>query len=146
MAGLEYQYDQRQHMVNYDIDPYVLNVDSNRQGNRVELYAQDDINILDDLIFSAGLRLDYHHMLKSLQLNPRLGLIWNPLESTSFKLLYSSTFRAPNVFERDYNFSRTNTPNPNNREERIKSYESVVEWHSTTGLKLIGDLFYNDIS
>jgi len=34
----------------------------------------------------------------------------------------------------------------NNREERIKSYESIVEWHSTTGLKLIGDLFYNDIS
>jgi iron complex outermembrane receptor protein len=91
------------------------------------------------------LRLDYHHMLKSLQLNPRLGLIWNPLESTTFKLLYSSTFRAPNVFERDYNFFSTNTANPSNREERIKSYESVVEWHSTTGLKLIGDLFYNDM-
>jgi iron complex outermembrane receptor protein len=142
---LEYQYDQRQKQINYDIDPYVLISDSNRQGNRVELYVQDDINILDDLIFSAGLRLDYHHMLKSLQLNPRVGLIWNPLASTSFKLLYSSTFRAPNIFERDYNYLSTNVPNPNNYEERIKSYESVLEWHSTSGLKLIGDLFYNDI-
>jgi iron complex outermembrane receptor protein len=85
-------------------------------------------------------------MLKSLQLNPRLGLIWNPLDSTTFKLLYSSTFRAPNVWERDYRYPGTNTPNPNNYEERIKSYESVVEWHSTTGLKLTGDLFYNDIT
>ncbi len=146
MLGLEYQYDQRQRMLNYDIDPYAVYQDSNRHGHRVELYAQDDIQILDDVIFSAGLRLDHHHMLKSLQLNPRLGLIWNPLDSTSFKLLYASTFRAPNAWERDYNFSGSNAANPNNNEERIKSYESIVEWHSTAGLKLIGDFFYNDIS
>ena len=145
MLGVEYQYDQRQRMFNYDIDPYAVYQDSNNHGNRVELYAQDDIQILDDLIFSAGLRLDYHHMLKSLQLNPRLGLIWNPLVSTTFKLLYSSTFRAPNVWERNYN-AFNNIANPDNREERIKSYEGVVEWHSTTGLKLIGDLFYNDMT
>ena len=145
LLGLEYQYDQRQRQMNYDIVPYALYLDSNRHGHRVELYAQDDIQVLDDLIFSAGLRFDYHHMLKSLQLNPRLGLIWNPLESTTFKLLYSSTFRAPNAWERDYSYDGTNIANPNNYEERIKSYESVVEWHSTTGLKLIGDLFYNNM-
>lgn len=146
MLGVEYQYNQRQRLSNYDINPYVLNNNGNRHGNRVELYAQDDIRVLDDLIFSAGLRLDYHHMLKNLQLNPRLGLIWSPLENTTLKLLYSSTFRAPNVFERDYKFLTTNTPNPDNREERIKSYEGVVEWHSATGLKLTGNLFYNDMT
>ena len=145
MMGLEYQYDQRQRQLNYDTNPYAFYQDSNRHGHRVELYAQDDIQIFDDLIFSAGLRLDYHHMLKNLQLNPRLGLIWSPLDSTNFKLLYSSTFRAPNAWERDYNIFN-NVANPNNYEERIKSYESVVEWHSATGLKLVGDLFYNNIS
>ncbi|MGZ5007756.1 MAG: TonB-dependent receptor plug domain-containing protein [Methylobacter sp.] len=145
MLGLEYQYDQRQQLLNYDINPYVLYQDSNRHGHRLELYGQDDIQVLDDLIFSAGLRLDYHHMLKKLQLNPRLGLIWSPLESTTFKLLYSSTFRAPNAWERDYNTFNA-IANPNNYEERIKSYESIVEWHSGSGLKLVGDLFYNDIS
>lgn len=145
MLGVEYQYDQRQHLFNYDIEPYVLYQDSNRHGHRVELYAQDDIQILDDWIFSAGLRLDYHHMLKKLQLNPRLGLVWNPLASTSIKWLYSSTFRAPNVWEQDYNLAAV-TANPNNYEEQVKSYESIVEWRSTSGLKLIGDLFYNDIS
>lgn len=145
MLGLEYQYDQRQHIFNYDIAPYINYLDSNRQGNRAQLYGQDDIQILDDLIFSAGVRLDYTHMLKRLQLNPRLGLIWSPLERTTFKLLYGSTFRAPNVWEQDYNLSAV-TANPNNYEERIKSYESVIEWHSTTGLKLIGDLFYNDMT
>jgi len=145
MLGLEYQYDQRQRLFNYDIDPSISYQDSNRHGHRVELYAQDDIRLLDDLTLSTGLRLDYHHLLKNLQLNPRLGLIWNPLASTHFKLLYSSTFRAPNAWERDYN-SNTNSANPGNYEEQIKSYEGVVEWHSASGLKLIGDLFYNDIS
>lgn len=145
MLGLEYQYDQRQRFINYDIDPYVSYQDSNSHGNRLELYVQDDIEIFDELIFSAGLRLDYHHMLKKLQLNPRLGLIWNPWESTNFKLLYSSTFRAPNAWERNYNVGGA-IANPNNSEEQIKSYEGIVEWHSTTGLKLTGDLFYNDIS
>ncbi|MCX7097780.1 MAG: TonB-dependent receptor, partial [Methylococcales bacterium] len=145
MLGLEFQYDQSQHMYNYDLNPYEFHLDSNRHGSRVELYAQDDIQVLDDVIFSAGLRLDYHHMLESLQLNPRLGLIWNPWDSTVFKLLYSSTFRAPNVWERDYSYDQI-TANPGNGEERIKSYEAVVEWHSVSGLKLIADLFYNDMS
>ncbi|NOS88765.1 MAG: TonB-dependent receptor, partial [Methylococcaceae bacterium] len=145
LLGVEYQYDQRQYMYNYDLNPYEFHQGSQRSGNRVELYAQDDIQLFDTLIFSAGLRLDYHHMLKSLQLNPRLGLIWNPLDSTSFKLLYSSTFRAPNVWERDYNYTPIAT-NPNNVEERIKSYEGVWEWHSNTGIKLTTDLFYNDMT
>lgn len=145
LLGLEYQYDQRQRQLNYDIDPYTLYLDSHRNGHRLELYAQDDIQVLDDLVFSAGLRLDYHHMVKNLQLNPRLGLIWNPLNSTTFKLLYSSSFRAPNAWERDYT-SIVNTPNPNNFEERIKSYEGVVEWRSSAGLKLIGDFFFNDMT
>ncbi|MEQ1635451.1 MAG: TonB-dependent receptor [Methylococcales bacterium] len=145
MLGLEYQYDQRQRFINYDLDPYLPYQDSNSHGNRLELYVQDDLEIVDELIFSAGLRLDYHHMLKKLQLNPRLGLIWNPWESTNFKLLYSSTFRAPNAWERNYNVGGV-IPNTDNSEEQIKSYESIVEWHSSTGLKLTGDLFYNDIS
>ncbi|AEF99929.1 TonB-dependent receptor plug domain-containing protein [Methylomonas methanica] len=145
VLGLEYQYDQRQRQLNYDANPYTLYLDSHRNGHRLELYAQDDFEFLDDWVFSAGLRLDYHHMLKNLQLNPRLGLIWNPLDNTTFKLLYSSSFRAPNAWERDYT-SLVNTPNPNNFEERIKSYEGVVEWRSTGGLKLIGDFFYNEMT
>ncbi len=145
IMGVEYQYDQRQHLLNYDIDPYYLYVDNNHQGHRVELYAQDDIQVLDDVIFSAGLRLDYHHMVNSMQLNPRLGLIWKPLDSTAFKLLYSSTFRAPNVWERYYDLANT-ASNLNNHEEYVKSYEAVVEWRSAGGLKLTGDLFFNDFA
>lgn len=145
IAGLEYQYDQRQRLLNYDLDPYSPYLDSHRNGHRVEVYLQDDIQLLDDLVFSAGARLDYHHMLKNLQLNPRFGLIWNPLTNTQFKLLYSSTFRAPNAWERDYNVFGF-VDNPLMREEQIKSYEAIAEWRSDSNLRLLGTLFYNDIS
>ena len=145
IMGLEYQYDQRQSLNNYDIDPYVSYVQSRRSGHRLEAYLQDDIQILDDLIFSAGARVDYHHMLNSIQANPRLGLIWSPLENTQFKLLYSSTFRAPNSWERDYNAFGF-VANPGMREEQIKSYEAIAEWRSNNGLRLLSSLFYNDIS
>ncbi|WNB74157.1 TonB-dependent receptor plug domain-containing protein [Methylomonas koyamae] len=145
ILGLEYQYDQRQALTNHDIDPYFSYVRSRRSGHRLEAYLQDDIQILDDLIFSAGARVDYHHMLNSMQANPRLGLIWSPLANTQFKLLYSSTFRAPNSWERDYNAFGF-VANPDMREEQIKSYEGIVEWHSANGLRLLGSLFHNDIS
>lgn len=143
LVGLEYQYDQRQHIFNYNILPYQNALDSNSHGSRAQLYGQDDMQIMEDVVFSAGLRLDYTHMLKNLQLNPRLGLVWNPLQSTTYKLLYSTTFRAPNVWEREYNVGQI--PNPNSYEERIRSYEGIVEWRSSTGLKILGDLFYNDM-
>ncbi|ATG90849.1 TonB-dependent receptor plug domain-containing protein [Methylomonas koyamae] len=145
ILGLEYQYDQRQALTNHDIDPYFSYVRSRRSGHRLEAYLQDDIQILDDLIFSAGARVDYHHMLNSMQANPRLGLIWSPLANTQFKLLYSSTFRAPNSWERDYNAFGF-VANPDMREEQIKSYEGIVEWRSANGLRLLGSLFHNDIS
>ena len=145
IVGMEYQYDQRQSQKNYDIDPYYVYQDVKRRGQRVELFMQDDIQVLDDLVFSAGLRFDQHHMIKRLQLNPRLGLIWSPVASTTYKLLYSSTFRAPHAWELEYNQYYYGVDSEV-REELIKSYESIVEWHSSHGLRILGSLFYNDIS
>ncbi len=145
ILGLEYQYDQHQYQSNYDVNPYEKYLDKDRNGHRVELYFQDDIQLFDSLILSAGARLDYHHMLQGLQLNPRLGLIWNPTETTAFKLLYSSTFRAPNAWERDYE-SFITIANPDNHEEHIDSYELASEWHASPDLKLTANVFYNHIS
>ncbi|MDT4291404.1 TonB-dependent receptor [Methylomonas sp. MO1] len=145
LFGLEYQYDQTQRQFGYVTEPYQIYQDSDLSGHRVELYAQDDIQLRENLVFSAGLRLDQTHMLKRLQLNPRLGLIWNPLENTTFKLLYSSTFRAPHAWNLDYNPYYYGV-SPELHEEQIRSYEAITEWHSNTGLKLLVSLFYNDIT
>lgn len=146
ISGLEVQYDQQQHQVNYNINPFQQFLNSNNNGWRAGVYIQDEYRITNRLLLNAGLRLDHHHFISNLQLNPRIGLIWDITPALTAKLLYGSAFRAPNAFERDYSFPGTNAANPNNREEHIKSYEAVAEWYPGGGIKLLGTLFYNDLT
>lgn len=141
VVGGEFQYDFHQRM--YDSDIFNVYQDSDRSGLRSGLFAQDSYQILDNLVLSAGLRLDQHHMIDNVQLNPRLGLIWNPKPSTTVKLLYGSAFRAPNVYERDYDAFTFWAANPDNEEEHIKNYEAVVEWKGSDGYRVNGSVFYN---
>jgi outer membrane receptor for ferrienterochelin and colicins len=141
VVGIEYQYDLRQHVYNYDINPYTSYQDDNRMGSRTGIYAQDDYRLRDDVILSAGFRLDQNHMIDNLQFNPRLAMIWNPLKTTTVKLLYGSAFRAPNIYERD-----RGVPNPDNEEEHIRTYEGVVEWRPQDGVRLTGSLFRNEFT
>ncbi len=143
VAGVEAQYDQHQHLINYDINH---NNSSNNHGWRVGVYAQDEWRITDSLLINVGLRLDHHHMIKNLQLHPRIGLIWDVTPTLTTKLLYGSAFRAPNIYERDINIPAFGfVKNPNNTEELIHSYEAIAEWYAGNGAKLLGTLFYNDL-
>ncbi len=144
VAGMEAQYDFTQQL--YDYDFFGVNQNSDRNGLRSGLFVQDNYQLLDTLVLSAGLRLDQHHMIENLQINPRLGLIWNPRPSTTVKLLYGSAFRAPNVYERDYDAYSSWTANPDNEEEHIKNYEAAFEWRDVKGFKVNGSLFYNSFT
>ncbi|NOU23226.1 MAG: TonB-dependent receptor, partial [Methyloglobulus sp.] len=144
VAGLEVQYDQDQHFLSYYINPPESGFNTNNSGWRVGLYVQDEFRITNSLLLNAGLRLDHHHLINSLQLNPRIGLIWDITPAFTAKLLYGSAFRAPNILEHDLNDPTAKQPLP--QEERIKSYEAVAEWYPGGGVKLLGTLFYNDIN
>ncbi len=69
-------------------------------------------------------------------------MIWDITPAFTTKLLYGSAFRAPNLYEHDLNKPSVKPP----QEELIKSYEAVAEWYPGGGVKLLGTLFYNDIS
>lgn len=144
VMGGEFQYDitQTQHVY----DKFGTYQDTNNSGFRSGLYVQDAIKLTDTLVLNAGLRLDRHHLIKQTQLNPRLGLIWNPRDDTTMKLLYGSAFRAPNAMERFYDIFSTWEANPNNSEEHIKNYEAAVEWKSPQDIKLSGSVFYNEFT
>ena len=158
ITGLEVQYDQRQHYNVYNINsaipvckPDDPTCDTNNKGWRAGLYVQDEYRITSNFLINAGLRLDHHHLINSLQLNPRIGLIWDITPSLTTKLVYGSAFRAPNFFERNVLFSPGNkTPEGElikaPQEELIKSYEAIAEWYPGGGVKLLGTVFYNDIT
>ena len=145
VAGVDFQYDQRQQMINYDISPYYLYNDSNNHGVRVGAYIQDEYHLIDTVLFNVGLRLDHHHLIDHLQFNPRVGLIWHATSTLTTKLLYGSVFRAPNIYEWDYVLLNANASNPNNREELIKSYEAIAEWYPIHGVRFLGTVFFNDL-
>ncbi|MEQ1486221.1 TonB-dependent receptor [Methyloglobulus sp.] len=142
VAGVEVQHDGRQHYSGYDITPPSPGFSVHNNGWRVGAYFQDEFRITKSLLLNAGLRLDHHHMLDNLQLNPRIGLIWDITPSFTAKLLYGSAFRAPNVLEHDLNTAKAKPV----ADEQVKSYEAVAEWYPGGGVKLLGTVFYNDMA
>ena len=144
ISGAELQYDDMQQELTYNINPYQLFNNTYQSGTRIGVYLQDEYRLADHLLLNAGARLDQNHMIKGLQLNPRVGLIWDPISTVTTKLLYGSAFRAPNFYERNSN-SQGFAANPNNKQELITSYEAVNEYRPGDGVKLLGTLFYNDM-
>lgn len=125
-AGLEYRNNSRQHQRNYDLEPFSPYLDDKRSSAIWALYMQDEIQLLDSLILSAGLRYDHYDSFGGTT-NPRLALIYRPWERTAFKLLYGHAFRAPGAYEFHYSDGGQIEANPALKPERIRTYEAVYE-------------------
>jgi outer membrane receptor for ferrienterochelin and colicins len=123
IVGAEYQDNIKQDQKTYDVDPYNLILDDKRRGAIWASYLQDEITLSKSLLLNAGLRYDHYNTF-GCSTNPRLALIYSPLEKSFLKLLYGSAFRAPNVFELYYT-SDTSVANPDLKPESIKTYELV---------------------
>ncbi len=140
VTGLEVQYDYRQFFDSYGIQTNESFYNKKNNGWRAGLYLQDEFRITDNFLINFGARLDYHHLINNLQLHPRIGLIWDVTPALTAKLLYSSAFRAPNILEHDLN--KGAPPN----QELIKSYEGITEWYPGNGVKLLGTVFFNELT
>jgi outer membrane receptor for ferrienterochelin and colicins len=108
------------------------------------LYAQDEFVITHTVSLSGGLRYDHYANFGGTT-NPRLGLIYHPFQPTTFKLLYGSAFRAPEVYE---NFPTVGPLYANNlllKPETIQSLEGVIEQGFGQRFKLSGSVFRNRI-
>jgi iron complex outermembrane receptor protein len=109
------------------------------------LYLQDEFTIFKNLILNAGVRYDHYSTFGS-TVNQRAALIYNPFEKTTFKFLYGSAFRAPNVYELYYQSSAANQlANPNLKPEKIKTYEQIYEQYIGNNLRGTVTGFYYTI-
>lgn len=144
VAGMEYQDNFRQDQINFDVAPYALYLDDRRNSTRTGVYVQDEITLGRNLLLNAGLRYDRYSTVGSTT-NPRLGLIWSPLDTTTLKLLYGSAFRAPNAFELYYATSAQKVSLDLEPEE-ITTYEFVVEHQLRPNFRLTADAYRNRIS
>ena len=143
-VGAETRYDFQLDQQNADLDPPASYLDSKESASFYGLFAQDEYQVLKNVILNAGLRYDEFSTFGG-TLNPRAALIYHPWQPTTFKLIYGQAFRAPNAYE-EYYGSANNERNPHLGPETIRSYELVCEqrfgphWSGSTSL------FLNDIN
>ena len=132
-VGVEYRDDFRQ---DETIIGSTYNVHDSRQSYGV--FAEGDFALRDDLHFNGGVRYDQYGDFDP-SVSPRLGLIYNPFEKSTFKALYGTAFRAPNFQEISDSAGQLTTP------ETIESYELVYEQGFGQHLRSSISGFYNNM-
>jgi len=126
ILGGEYRENLREHQFSYDdVEPRFYYLDDTQTSRVLGLFAQGDLVIRSNLVFTAGLRYDQYFESFGGTINPRLALIYNPWEGGTFKALYGQAFRAPNPYERHY--FRAQRLRPELDPETIRTYELVYE-------------------
>lgn len=123
--GFEFRHNLVQHQKNIDVDPYSLNLDDGRSSLSWGGFIQDEYHILKALRINVGLRYDRFDSFSAV--NPRAALVFNPVETTAFKLLYGEAFRAPNAYERYYYDGVTAVANPDVKPENIRTVDAIWE-------------------
>lgn len=146
--GSEYRRNFQQIMTNHDQDPYFVYADNRQSSTIAGVYLQDEWTILSNLSLQAGGRYDHYDNFGG-TFNPRLGLIYEPVDGTTLKLLYGTAFRAPNAFETVYTCCEGITPwigNASLKPEEIESYEIVLEQRLTKSFDLRISPYYNRLT
>ncbi len=137
--GTSYRDDFKLRQRNWDeYAPPVLNVDARGHNDALGAFLQDEYSFRTNLTFTAGARYDYFSTFGS-TLNPRAGVVYEPVPDTALKFHYARAFRSPNAYERDYTIPGYHG-NPDLAPEKIDSYELSWEqglgdhWRSTLAL------------
>ncbi|MFH1050218.1 MAG: TonB-dependent receptor [bacterium] len=89
-------------------------------------YLQDNYQITENFSVTGGLRYDLYSIAEN-SLAPRLAMIYNPFQKSTFKFLYGEAFRVPNLFELYYFDETTLIANPNLKSERNRTHEIIWE-------------------
>ncbi len=138
ILGSRLQYNMDQNLQNYDEEVYL---DESHDSLDWGLYIQDEYRLQDNLILNLGLRYDDYEQSGS-TLNPRLAVIYNPVQATTLKLLYGSAFRAPSPYEQYYNDDYvTYRPSTDLDAETIKTLELVLEQQINQQLRGVASLY-----
>jgi len=143
--GTEESFNTKQVLGNYDQTPYVLYLSSHHSSSQASVYLQDEFAIRKNLRLTAGARYDRYSTFGG-TVNPRLGLIFSPEETTDIKILYGQAFRAPDDFELHYAAPLLSfEASPNLHLETIKTTEVVFEKYFWEHASLSASGFYNRI-
>jgi iron complex outermembrane receptor protein len=109
----------------------------NRTRQSHGVYFQSDLELLKSLHFDGGVRYDQYGDFDP-SYDPRLALIYDPVEGSTFKAIYGKAFRAPN-------FNELLAALPNLHPEHITSYELDYDQQLGPHLRSSVSAFYNQM-
>ncbi|MHB8110447.1 MAG: TonB-dependent receptor plug domain-containing protein [Syntrophorhabdaceae bacterium] len=143
IGGVEYRDNFLQQQKNHDDSPYVQYLDEKRSSYSIGTFAQGEFVIADKVLLNAGARYD-HYKDFSGSFNPRVALIYTPLDQTAIKFIYGQAYRIPNTYELYYSDGVSQKANPSLDPETIRTYEIVLE-HFVKGFRISLSGFYYDV-
>jgi outer membrane receptor for ferrienterochelin and colicins len=133
--GGEYRNDFEQNLsVFFDSVP-AQPLETNRQNYAI--FGQADVAILDNLRVNAGVRYDEYGTYTPVW-SPRAALIYNPWQQSTFKFIYGTAFRDPNILELALAGGNTDV-----KPEKISSYEFIYEQGINRFLRSSVMVYYN---
>lgn len=109
-------------------------------------FLQDEFQVTSGLALTLGVRHDRYEGDLS-KTAPRVAVVYHPWEGSTLKVLWGNAFRAPNIYEMNFESAyASHLRNPDLRSEEISSTEVVWEQRLATGLAAKVGLFRNDVS
>jgi outer membrane receptor for ferrienterochelin and colicins len=123
-VGAEYQKHLRAEYIAWDAETSYFAGDF--PFHVLSFYLQDEYQATENLSFTLGIRRDEYSTVESAT-TPRGAIILKPTESATLKLLYGEAFRAPNVYEVNYDDEEDNKSNLALKPEKIKTTELIWE-------------------
>ncbi len=137
-VGAEYRDDFHQSLHISEPSTRTVFTDTERDRQSHGVFVQGDFAVLTNLHFNGGARYDQYGDFDP-SFNPRLALIYNPVETATLKAIYGTAFRTPNFLElSDPRFQDI-------RSEEIASYELVYEQQIGRHLKTSVSGFHNQM-
>jgi outer membrane receptor protein involved in Fe transport len=155
-VNFEFQYTRKmaKHTFTSGASGSYNSVESNMFGNRwgagVAAYLQDELSLSNQWIITAGARYDYSEIdsaSSGYQINPKVGVVFKPSNSSVLRTSCGSGYRGPSVAEAFTSTSiigLTIIPNPDLEPERTISFE--LGYNQFWSNYLISDLalFYSE--
>ncbi|MEZ4526691.1 MAG: TonB-dependent receptor [Desulfobacterales bacterium] len=110
-------------------------------------FVQAEYKFSDRFKVDAGIRWDYNDVYKE-TFNPRIGLIANPFDRLTVKLLYGTAYIQPSNDYRYQNFANpfmVHIPNEDLDPEELKNYSLDMTYAFGTHFLVRTALFYNEM-
>lgn len=128
MWGLESQWNRQLDQKNFDLGAAGTHLDSQQPSRVWGVFAQDEWRLHERWLVNLGVRHDKHSDFAAIT-SPRLAVIYQPDNATTYKAMVGSAYRAPNAYERFYgDGDASQKANPALLPERIHSAELAASF------------------